>query len=126
VTSRFFSKIPYHHFAPPGAVKVSVVALGEARKFSEDVKRVRPDAGWVIVFEWAESRIVRKPADGPRVELGAGLDLVVYERDQLPADVLALFDGVEIAIKISPHVYEKSRERLIDVDITHDGRLTLR
>jgi hypothetical protein len=103
-----------------------MAALAEARKFSEDVRRVRPDDDWAIAFEWAESRIVRKPADGPRVELGAGLDLVVYERDQLPADVLALFDGVEIAIKISPHVYEKSRERLIDVDITHDGRLTLR
>jgi hypothetical protein len=121
-----YTKPPLSNFAPPGVVKVSAAALEQARQFAEDISRVKPDDDWVISFEWAESRAIRRRVDGPREELGAGLALVVYDRSDLPPEVIQTAGDLEFAIKIPSQVWQQSELRTIDIDETVLWRVTLR
>jgi hypothetical protein len=120
-----YSKPPYSFFAPPGIVKISEPALQMARRFFETISETKT-SDWIISFDWAESRFFRKPAHGPRIELGAGLDIVAYDRVDVPSEVIQSIDGLDLAIKIPSSIYEKSTLRLIDVDETEVSKLTLR
>lgn len=121
-----YTKLPYSFFAPPGVVSVSAAALALARDFDEDTRRVRSAHPWVLAFDWADSRIVRMPKGGPRHELGPGLDLVAYEPADVPPDVVQTIDGLTFAVRIPSNIYERSRERLIDVDDAAPTKLVLR
>lgn len=118
-----YSKPPLNFFAPPGMVKVSTAALEQARRFAEDIGRVRPDDDWVVSFEWAESRSVRHRTGGPREELGPGLALVAYDRSDLPPEVIQTAGELEFAIKIPRKVWGKSKLRMIDSTRLSCGRL---
>jgi hypothetical protein len=121
-----FTKPPYSFFAPPGVVRVSASALKLAQEFAEDAKRVRPSDEFVISFDWADSRSVRQRIDGPREELGPGLDLAAYDRPAIPPEVIQKIDELAFAVKIPRHIYEKSVHRLIDIDDRQISKLTLR
>ena len=120
-----YTKPPLSNFAPPGMVKVSAAALEQARQFAEDISRVKPEDEWVISFEWAESRAIRRRVDGPREELGAGLVLVVYDRSDLPPEAIQTAGDLEFAIKIPSEVWRKSALRTIDIDETVLWKVTL-
>jgi hypothetical protein len=121
-----YTKPPYSFFAPPGVVRVSESALKLAREFAADIKRVRPDDNSVISFDWADSRFVRNRVDGPREDLGAGLDLAAYEPTDIPPGVTQIVDGIALVIKIPNVIYEKSPTRLIDTDEHRESKLILR
>lgn len=132
-----YSKPPYRDFAPPGIVKVSAAALEQARQFSTEIqgqamlfsnegRRMRPIDDWVVSFEWAESRSVRRQAAGPREEIGPGLIISAYERSELPPEVIQTAGDLEFAIKIPRQVWEKSKSRLIDIDETVLWKVSLR
>jgi hypothetical protein len=123
-----YSKPPYSFYAPPGTVRVSAAALQLAREFAEEIAPTRPEPedDWVISFDWADSRFIRRVVDGPREELGAGLDLAASRRSDVPPDVVQIVDDLEFAIRIPRHVREASKERLIDYDETVLSKLTLR
>ena len=59
-------------------------------------------------------------------DVGAGLDLAAYERWKISDTRIQSNDGVDIAFKVSPQVYERSAERLIDTDETAFSGLVLR
>jgi hypothetical protein len=117
---------PYSFYAPPGVVKVSASALRMARELAEKVLIPPPRIPLVIVFGWRDSGWVRKPPNGPRVELGPGIDLAACEAADVPRGVLQTIDGVEFAVLIPRHIYENSALRLIDTDETEVSGLTLR
>jgi hypothetical protein len=132
-----YTKSPYSDFAPPGTVKVSAAALEQARQFSKEIHeqgtpffddghRIRPINDWVVSFEWAQSRSVRRQATGPREELGAGLVISARERSGFPPEVIHTAGDLEFAIKIPRRVWEKSKLRLIDVDETVLCKVSLR
>ncbi len=123
-----YSKPPYSFYAPPGTVKVSAAALQLAREFAEEIAPTRPEPenDWVISFDWAESRSIRRRVGGPREELGPGLDLAAYARSDVPPEVIQVSDGLEFAIQIPKQVREASKELLIDYDATVLSKLTLR
>lgn len=122
-----YTKPPYSFFASPGTVRVSAAALAMARTFADATRRARPDRGWVVTFDWAESRSVRDPRrGGPWVELGAGLDLVAFERRDIPPGVTETNDGLEFAIKIPAQIVAAAILRLIDVDDCAVSKLALR
>jgi hypothetical protein len=113
-------------FAPPGVVSVSAPALEMARKFDKHVKSTRFGDEWVIAFDWAISRGIRRRVDGPMEELGPGLDLVAFKRSELPDEVVQQVEDVTFVIKIPGQVYEASSQRLIDVDEKAFSKLVLR
>jgi hypothetical protein len=117
---------PPGSYAPPGVLKVSASALQMARELAQKVLVTRPHGPQVIVFGWRESGWVRKPPGGPRIELGPGIDLDACDAADVPRDVLQTVDGVEFAIRIPRHIYEKSALRLIDTDETEASGLRLR
>lgn len=121
-----YTRPPYSYFAPPGTVTVAAAAMVQARKFAEDMGRARPDDDWVISFEWAESRSVRRQVGGPREEIGPGLILSAYDRSELPPEVIQTTGDQEFVVKIPRQVWEKSKLRLIDVDETMLWKVTLR
>jgi hypothetical protein len=132
-----YTKPPYSDFAPPGTVKVSAAALEQARQFSKEIHeqgnlffdngdRIRPISDWVVSFEWAQSRSVRRQAAGPREELGPGLVISAHERSQFPPEVIQTAGDLEFAIKIPRWVWEKSESRLIDTDETVWWKVSLR
>lgn len=121
-----YTKPPYSFFAPPGVVRVSPSALALAREYASKVRQLRSDNNWIVGFDWADTRSIRRRVDGPLEELGAGLDLVAYERADIPAAVVHALDGFEIAIKVPSRVYESSRYRLIDTSEEAASKLVLR
>lgn len=120
-----YSHPPYSFFAAPGTVRVSASALRMAREFSAQVHATGPGRGLVIAFDWADSRFVRRPVGGPRGELGPGLDIVAYDRADIPADVIQTIDGFDFAVRIPKIIYEARSLRLIDVDASAVSGLTL-
>jgi len=78
------------------------------------------------LFGWADERRVRKPSDGPWIELGPGLDLHGRDVADVPRGVLQTIDGVEFAVRIPRHIYESRPLRLIDTDAEDVSGLTLR
>jgi hypothetical protein len=117
---------PYRSCAPPGVVRVSASALQMARELADSVLVTRPGFPQVIVFGWRDSGWVCKPPDGPRIELGPGIDLAARDAANLPRGVLQTVDGVEFAVRIPRHIYENSALRLIDTDETEVSGLRLR
>lgn len=122
-----YTRPPYSFFAPPGTVHVSAAALAMACAFADATRHARPDRGWIVTFDWAESRSARDPRrGGPWVELGAGLDLVAFERSDIPPGVTETIDDLEFAIKIPAQIVAAAIVRLIDVDETAVKKLALR
>lgn len=121
--SDVFRSLP---FAPPDAVKVSPAAWTMAREFDERVRRSGSYKEWVISFNWGDSRSIRRRIDGPMEDIGPGLDIVAYDRSDVPAEAVQQRDGVAFAINIPSRIYEASTERLIDVDETTFSKVVLR
>ena len=113
-------------FAPPGAVEVSPAAWQMAREFDERVRRSKSYKEWVIAFDWADARSIRRRIDGPMEDIGPGLDIVAYDRPDVPPEAVQQRDGIAFAIHIPSRVYEASTERLIDVDETAFSKVVLR
>jgi hypothetical protein len=113
-------------FALPGVVGVSAPALEMARKFDKHVKSTRSGDEWVIAFDWAISRGIRRRVDGPMEELGPGLDLVAFKRCDVPDEAVQHVEDVTFVIKTPGQVYEASSQRLIDVDEKAFSNLVLR
>jgi hypothetical protein len=121
-----YARPPYSFYAPPGVVKVSALALQMARELAERVLVTCPGVPRVIIFSWRDSGWVRKPPDGPRIELGPGIDLGASDAADVPRDVLQTVDAIEFAIRIPRHIYENSALRLIETDETEASALRLR
>jgi hypothetical protein len=121
-----YTKPPYSFFAPPGAIRVSPSALALAREYSSNVRQLRPDNNWIVGFDWGDTRSIRRRVDGPLENLGAGLDLVAYERADIPSGVVQVLDGIEIAIKVPSRIYQTSRDRVIDTSEGAPPKLILR
>ena len=117
---------PAKIFAPPGSIKISDAAWQMAREFDERVRRSKSYEEWVISFNWADSRSIRRRIDGPMEDIGPGLDIVAYDRPDVPAEVVQQRDGIAFAANIPSRIYEASAERLIDVDETAFSKLVLR
>lgn len=114
-------------FTSPGLVKVSFAVLQMAREFGDQLRQQMPDQDWVVGFDWADSRQMRFPRPGGRMqELGSGFDLAAYERRTVPDEVIQNIDGVIFAIKIPSRVWLNSNKRTIDVDANVGSGLTLR
>jgi hypothetical protein len=116
----------YEGFVPPGVVRVSPAALALGRAFRTAVGQARVGQDWLIAYDWAESRRLRKPNTNDWEDLGAGLDFAAYERDAVPIGAIQTIDALEVLIKIPIDILEASRERLIDTDNTRKAMLVLR
>lgn len=112
-------------FTAPGIVKVSKAAIEFARDFRGVAKSFR-HGDYVVAFDWAQSVSVRKGPDQPLENIGACLMLGAYERRHVPSKFIQRADGFEFAVKIPAEVWEKSTQRLIDVDARQLFKLTLR
>ena len=120
-----YTKPPYSYFALPGAVRVSPAVMEFARKFGEHVQRTM-GGNRVVTFDWAFARSVRRHKDGPTEDIGPGLHLGICDRSDLPAPVVQRVGNFSFAIQIPIHVYEASKERLVDFDETAFSKLVLR
>jgi hypothetical protein len=110
----------------PGTVAVSDAAVELARKFAEEIKRTRPGESWIVGFDWADERRIRFPRNSNHWEdLGPGLDLGAYERERVPAAMMATVDGVEFVVCIPRAIYEKADRRMIDRDDAKRTKLVL-
>jgi hypothetical protein len=117
---------PFSVFAPPGSIRISDEAWNLAREFDERVRRSRSYKEWVISFDWGDSRSIRRRIDGPMEDVGPGLDIVAYDRTDVPNEAVQRKDGIMFAIKIPSRIYQLSVHRLIDVDETAFSKVVLR
>lgn len=113
-------------FVMPGLIDVSSEALHLAKAFLKQAHEVQPNEDWVLTFDWADSRRVRASRGGPWRDLGAGLDIAVYRRQQIPANAIAEVEGVEIAFKIPRGVFDACRDKRIDVEPGGASRVCLK
>jgi hypothetical protein len=112
-------------FTSPGVIKVSVAALRFARDFN-NVAKSKHRVDYVVAFDWAQSISIRRGPNEPLENIGACLMLGAYERRHIAPGFIQTVDGLEFAIKIPPNVWQKSAQRLIDVDAGQMFKLTLR
>jgi hypothetical protein len=112
-------------FNPPGFIKVSPAALKLARDFSETIKFTQK-GDWVVIFHWAHSISVRPEPNAPLQDIGACLMLGASERNEIPSNVSQTGGGVEFAVEIPKEIWEKSIQRLIDIDEKQFFKLALR
>lgn len=126
MTSDQYSRPPYSFLAPPGVVEVSGSALRMARNFAADIHASASMRYYIVSFDWADSRSVRRPPGGPMVELGPGLDLAAYDPADIPDGVMQTVDDFSFAVKIPGHIYARSQLRLIDTDTASPSGLVLR
>ena len=110
-------------FVAAGAIRVTAAALDIARAFAEDIKRERPNEDWIITFDWAFSRRARKTPGGEWQDLGAGLDVTAFRRQQIPQSAIQQLEGVEIVIKVPEQMLAQSPDRTIDVDPDNKARV---
>ena len=121
-----FTKPPLSYYAPPGVVRVSPEALKMARRFYETVRRMPQVREPLVTFGWSTARSSRIRPDGPWEDVGPGLGLGAGERSAAPSEAIQAMDGLEFTIRIPREVYERSRQKLIDVDETAFEKLTLK
>jgi hypothetical protein len=58
-------------------------------------------------------------------DVGAGLDLTAYARWKIRDDFIQRIEGMDIAMKVPAPVWEKSAERLIDIDEAAFSKIVL-
>ena len=122
----FDGKLPDDWFTSPGTVRVSAAALAMAKAFDDEVRDKHSAEDWIVAFDWGDSRRVRDRGTNNWRDLGAGLDLVAYERWKIPDNDIQELDGLRFAVKIPGQVVKASNERLIDTDKASVSGLALR
>lgn len=112
-------------FTAPGTLKVSASALQFAREFDATIRKTQRGS-WVVVFDWATSMSIRRGPNEPSEDIGSCVTLGAYQRNQIPKGFTQTIDGVEFAAKIPREIWERSAQRLIDLDESLLFKLALR
>lgn len=115
---------PEEDFTPRHVVSVSSAALAYARAFAEAIGSVR-GGPHIVAFDWSTSTVIKGPGQ-PERDLGAGLMLGAYRRDEVPVEARRYADGFEFAVKIPASIWSARSEKLIDRDDTLYFKLALR
>src|SRR4051794_38901500 len=92
-------------FTQPGMLTISASALDVARRFHEEAVGSDPGQDWIVSFDWADSRRMRKPNTNDWDDLGAGIDVTAYVREHVPASAIQLIDGLEVLISVPDHIW---------------------
>lgn len=117
MASNFDSGAPRDGFNTKARVTLSQAAREVAIAFINKVGDMRPKQDFIVMFDWADSRRVRFPRDSNNwQELGAGIDLGVCERGQVPLNAVMSAEELEFAVKIDERILVRCAERIIDVD----------
>ncbi len=114
-----------HYFRHPRSVTISAAAMRHARTFAKSVGGSER-GGRVVAFNWADQVSERDSLHDTERQLGACLMIGAYQRDQVPADAVAVSDGVALTIHVPDHAWPSPTRRLIDVDDAKPFGLTLR
>jgi len=114
------AQIPLDAFLSPGSVTVTDAALAIAKGFEEAVHKARPDATWIVVFDWWDDW----SADGVTQEPRLGMS--TYEAGQVPDGVTQKVDGVTFAVTIPRDVYDAAKHKTIDVTEEGSMQVTLK
>jgi hypothetical protein len=115
---------PYTWFTPPGLVRISTRAMDLARDFAAQAAQQAPDKDWVVAFNWADSRQYRDILAGMNwMDLGPGLDVVAYERREVPPQAIDVVEEMDVFVVIPSSILDRSSQKLIDVD--EEARLVL-
>ncbi len=112
-------------FVPAGTMRFSQAVLDIAADFHAAASKARPGEDWIVMFDWSDSRRFRVKGSNDWQDLGAGLDLAVYRRDQVPDWAIETGHAVALGCKIRPDAVERANDKLIDVDPDDPSRLML-
>lgn len=116
---------PYFYFTPPGTIAVSSRALEKARVFLDEAKQREPSKDWLVAFNWGDTRRYRNIKAGIGwQDLGPGIDIVAYERQDVPPQAIHDIGGTDIVIAIAKSIWEQAIEKMIDID--ESGQIILR
>lgn len=115
---------PEEDFTPRHVISVSSAALAYAREFAESIGSVRGGSR-IVSFDWATSIIIKGP-EQPERDLGAGLMLGAYRRDEVPVEARRYTDGLEFAVRIPTSIWSARAGKVIDRDDTLYFKLVLR
>jgi hypothetical protein len=110
-------------FAGPGMVHVDGSALAQGQAFRDAARVVDPGRDWIIGFAWADDRRHRRRGTNDWIVTGAGLDVCVYERAQVPPEVVLSVGSEDVVVMIRRDVLERSATRTIRTDPERPDRL---
>ncbi len=112
-------------FVPAGTIGFSEAAIDLALEFHKLATKTRPNEDWIAVFDWSDSRRFRVKASNTWHDLGAGLDLAVYQRNQVPIEAIDNRHGFALGCKIRPEKVAHADRKVIDIDPTDSSKLVL-
>ncbi len=104
----------------PGRVSVTPAALELAKKVAATV-----GAAWIVTFSWATRQSMRESGDAPEAELGPGLCLGGFRREQVEEEYIHRDDDLSFVIQIPDDVLAKAVNCRIEYDPVVFGRLKL-
>ena len=109
MTTNTEPQIPLDAFLPPGTIAVTDAALAVAKGFEEAVVKARPNAAWIVVFDWWDDWSADGVQQPPRLGLSA------HEAGDIPEGVTQTVNGVTFAVIIPRDAYDAATEKKIDV-----------
>ena len=104
--------MPERYFLQPNTFSIDTAALDVVRSFAESA-RTAMGHDIVVGFEWAASREMTRPGTSGSIDLGAGFDIVAWERRFVPESRIWVVDGLALAVKAAGRTAAES--------ITHIG-----
>jgi len=75
-------------YPPIGSVKISDAAMSLALRLQTTLKEQFQRSDMIIGFGWSTQRQFVDPNGRKTLDLGAGIDLVAYEPDQIPTEAV--------------------------------------
>lgn len=101
-------------FTPPGRVRLSPAARRLASELSGAAARGGDPAG-VVVFHWTDEHRRRVSRTEWR-RSGPGLRVDLHDRRLVPANMIETVDGVEVAVRVPPHILQRRPDPVIDTE----------
>jgi hypothetical protein len=102
-------------FPARGTISVSKEALTLAVDFLGHLRTVDSEVRWIATFSWGTERKYRKSSKDDWIDMGPGIDSCGYRISELPAGVVEVRDGIEVAFIIPAQAIDSVSEKRIIV-----------
>jgi hypothetical protein len=106
---------PDEPWVPPRVISLSPKVVAYTREFIVSVHEQHSKI-WIAGIGWDTSVVVKDSPDAVPRELGPGLSLGAYRREEVPTSFIDRAGDLEFVLHIPREVWEASKQRLIDID----------
>ncbi len=98
-------------FVKQDQIKISDSAIHALNEFWKDMELFPQKSPMIVCFDWAESRSFRVSKTGGWTELGEGIDLVAYDKTDIPEEFVFQIGDIPVAVRLNEVYFSKSIQK---------------